>query len=98
MSNAITNINQESSKDNIKIDISKIDSTAKSQIVNVLKDVENLLKDTTKDNPALSTIDDIIKRYPKPKQKPRFCFIYINKRRICIYYYQRFSWLYLVKS
>jgi len=55
MSNAITNIHQGSSKDNIKIDISKIDSTAKSQIVNVLKDVEDLLKDTTKDNPALST-------------------------------------------
>jgi len=72
MSNAITNINQESSKDNIKIDISKIDSTAKSQIVNVLKDVEDLLKDTTKDNPALSTIDDIIKDIQNPSKNQDF--------------------------
>jgi hypothetical protein len=72
MSNAITNINQGSSKDNIKIDISKIDSTAKSQIVNVLKDVENLLKDTTKDNPALSTIDDIIKDIQSPSKNQDF--------------------------
>ena len=72
MSNAITNINQGSSKDNIKIDISKIDSTAKSQVVNVLKDVENLLKDTTKDNPALSTIDDIIKYIQNPNKNQYF--------------------------
>ena len=72
MSNAITNINQESSKDNIKIDISKIDSTAKSQIVNVLKDVEDLLEDTTKDNPALSTIDDIIKDIQNPSKNQDF--------------------------
>ncbi|MFP3159435.1 MAG: hypothetical protein RXR65_06700, partial [Hydrogenobaculum sp.] len=72
MSNAITNINQESSKDNIKIDISKIDSTVKSQIVNVLKDVENLLKDITKDNPALSTIDDIIKDIQSPSKNQDF--------------------------
>ena len=72
MSNAITNIYQGSSKDNIKIDISKIDSTAKSQIVNVLKDVEDLLKDTTKDNPALSTIDDIIKDIQNPSKNQDF--------------------------
>jgi len=72
MPNAITNINQEYSKDNIKIDISKIDSTAKSQIVNVLKDVEDLLKDTTKDNPVLSTIDDIIKDIQNPSKNQDF--------------------------
>ena len=72
MSNAATNTHQGSSKDNIKIDISKIDSTAKSQVVNVLKDVENLLKDTTKDNPALSTIDDIIKYIQNPNKNQYF--------------------------
>jgi len=72
MSNAITNIHQGSSEDNIKIDVSKIDSTAKSQIVNVLKDVEDLLKDTTKDNPALSTIDDIIKDIQNPSKNQDF--------------------------
>ncbi|AEF18822.1 MULTISPECIES: hypothetical protein [unclassified Hydrogenobaculum] len=72
MSNAITNIHQESSKDNIKINISKIDSIAKSHIVNVLKDVENLLKDTTKDNHVLSTIDDIIKDIQNPSKNQDF--------------------------
>jgi hypothetical protein len=80
MSSAITNIHQGSSKDNIKIDISKIDSTAKSQIVNVLKDVEDLLKDTTKDNPDLSTIDDIIKDIQNPSKNQDFILSISTKK------------------